>query len=101
MTNDNTHGIQVASAAELTEEHFEEEFESPAEYHRMAARHFSAAAKHHLAAAAADDEGDTDGTSQHAFQAFRHQLNAVQYAEIAVMDNDNLEDGLDDANTET
>lgn len=101
MTNDNTHGIQVASAAELTEARFEEEFETPAEYHRMAARHFSAAAKHHLAAAAADDEGDSDGTAQHAFQAFRHQLNAVQYAEIAVMDNDNLEDGLDDANTET
>jgi len=55
-----------------------------------------AAAKHHLAAASADDEGDADGTARHAFQAFRHQLNAVQYAEIAVMDNDSLDDESDD-----
>lgn len=62
----------------------------------MAALHFSAAAKHHLAAATADDEGDNNSTARHAFQTFRHQLDAVQYAEIAVMDNDSLEDDRDD-----
>lgn len=96
MTNQNTPLTQSDTSVELTEEHFEEEDETAAEYHRMAALHFSAAAKHHLAAAMADDEGDNDSTARHAFQAFRHQLNAVQYAEIAVMDNDSLEDDSDD-----
>ena len=96
MTNENTPVTQSNTNVELTEEHFEEEYETAAEYHRMAAMHFSAAAKHHLAAATADDKGDNDSTARHAFQAFRHQLNAVQYAEIAVMDNDSLEDDSED-----
>lgn len=96
MTNENTPVTQLDTRVELTEEHFEEEYETAGEYHRMAAMHFSAAAKHHLAAATADDEGDTEGTARHAFQAFRHQLNAVQYAEIAVMDSDSLDDERDD-----
>ena len=96
MTNENTPVTESETSAELTEEHFEEEYETAGEYHRMAAMHFSAAAKHHLAAAAADDEGDNESTARHAFQAFRHQLNAVQYAEAAVMDNDSLEDESDD-----
>jgi len=96
MTNENTPVNESGASAELTEEHFEGEFETAGEYHRMAAMHFSAAAKRHLAAAAADDEGDNESTARHAFQAFRHQLNAVQYAEIAVMDNDSLEDVIDD-----
>lgn len=96
MTNENTPVTESETSAELTEEHFEEEYETAGEYHRMAALHFSAAAKHHLAAAAADDEGDNENTARHAFQAFRHQLNAVQYAETAVMDNDGLEDESDD-----
>jgi len=96
MTNENTPDMPADTTVELTEEHFEEEeYETVGEYHRMAALHFSAAAKHHLLAAAADDEGDTESTARHAFQAFRHQLNGVQYAEIAVMDNENLEDDSD------
>jgi hypothetical protein len=62
----------------------------------MAARHFEAAAMHHRLAATADEDGDAESTAKHAFQAFRHQLNAVQYAEIAVMDNSNLDDELFD-----
>jgi hypothetical protein len=62
----------------------------------MSARHFSAAAKHHLLAANADDEGDNEAVASHAFRAYRHQLNGLQYAEIAVMDNENLEDELDE-----
>jgi hypothetical protein len=96
MTNENTPTIPVETIAELLEENFEEEFESAGEYHRMAARHFEAAAKHHRLAATSDDDGDNERTAQHAFQAFRHQLNAVQYAEIAVMDNENLDEELDD-----
>ena len=96
LTHENTTVTQSDTSVELTEEHFEEEYDTAAEYHRMAAMHFSAAAKHHLAAATADDEGDNDRTARHAFQAFRHQLNAVQYAEIAVMDNDSLDDDSDD-----
>lgn len=92
MINESKPDLQALSEVMLTEADFDEEFENPAEYHRMAARHFAAAAKHHLAAAAADDDGDSDSTASHAFQAYRHQLNGVQYAEIAVMDNDNLED---------
>lgn len=95
MTDENTPAKLVDTTVELTPEHFEEELETAAEYHRMAAMHFSAAAKHHQLAATADDEGDAESTAHHAFQAFRHQLNGVQYAEIAVMDNDNLDDEND------
>jgi hypothetical protein len=96
MTNENTPAIPTETIAEFLEESFEEEFETAAEYHRMAARHFEAAAKHHRLAATSDDDGDNESTARHAFQAFRHQLNAVQYAEIAVMDNENLDEELDD-----
>ena len=96
MTKENTPVTESETSDELTEEHYEEEYESAGESHRMAAFHFSAAAKHHLAAATADDEGDHKSTAHHAFQAFRHQLNAVQYAEIAVMDNDSLDDESED-----
>lgn len=82
--------------ASSMEEHFDDEFESIGDHHRMAAHHFSAAAKHHMAAAAADDEGLDDAAAHHAFLAYRHQLNAVQYAEIAVMDSETLEDAEDE-----
>jgi hypothetical protein len=75
----------------------DEEYETAADQHRMAAHHFAAAAKHHLAAAEADDAGNDEANARHAYLAYRHQLNAVQYAEIAVMDNESLEDSLDDA----
>jgi hypothetical protein len=65
----------------------DEEFETAAEYHRLAA-------KHHLLAAEVDDEGDNETNARHAYLAYRHQLNGVQYAEIAAMNNDNLKDDL-------
>ena len=95
MTNEIIPDTQENFDDELAVENLDDEFETVAQYHRMAALHFSAAAKHHLAAAAADDEDDVESTARHAFQAFRHQLNAVQYAEIAVMDNDGLDDDID------
>jgi hypothetical protein len=82
-------------ASPVTDEMAEEEFETIGDYHRMAAHHFTAAAKHHLAAAAADDEGDEETNARHAFLAYRHQLNGVQCAEIAMMEGDALDDEFD------
>lgn len=73
----------------------EDEFESMGDHHRAAAQHFAAAARHHLVAAEAADEGDDDTTNRHAYMAYRHQLNGVQYAEIAVMDSESVEDALE------
>ena len=84
-----------AAAPESTQDFFEEEIGSIGEHHRMAAHHFAAAARHHLAAAAADDSGDDEINARHAHLAYRHQLNRVQYAEIAVMDNEAPKDELD------
>ncbi len=85
MSNENS---AIDSSADLQDD----DFESIGQYHRMAAHHFSAAAKHHLAAALADDEGEEDAAARHAHLAYRHQLNGMQYAEVAVMDSDSLED---------
>lgn len=97
MTNDHPPAPAPATAtaadnpSELLVDDVEEELETAAEYHRMAAHHFELAAKHHRVAAAADDIGDDDAYSHHAYLAYRHQLNAVQYSEIAAMDNENLD----------
>jgi hypothetical protein len=73
----------------------EEEFETLGDHHRMAAHHFAAAAKYHALAAIADDDGDDETCARHAYAAYRHQLNAVQYAEIAVMDSESMDDEED------
>ena len=93
MTSEKTTGNRADTAS--MEKHVDEEFESIGDHHRMAAHHFAAAAKHHLAAAAADDEGLDDAAAHHAFLAYRHQLNGVQYAEIAAMESDSLGDEFD------
>ena len=79
----------------VTEESGEEDFETIGDYHRMAAHHFQAAAKHHLTAATADDDGDDATVARHAFLAYRHQLNGIQCAEIALMESDGLDDEFD------
>jgi hypothetical protein len=96
MTHD-THTPMSDNPAELLERDFDDEPDSIGDHHRMAAHHFAAAAKHHLAAADADDEGDASANLLHAHLAYRHQLNAQQYAEIAAMDNDGLDDDEFDA----
>ena len=99
MSQDHTPNTQD-NAADFDTAHDaagDDDFESIGDHHRMAAHHFSAAAKHHLAAAVADDEGDDEANARHAHLAYRHQLNGVQYAEIAVMDNESLEDAIEDA----
>lgn len=65
---------------------FTDDLESPSESHRMAAYHFKQAYLQHELAASAFDGGDQNATDMHAFIAYRHQLNAVQFAEIAVME---------------
>jgi len=80
MTSENhVHEVDV-------EGDFADEFDSPSENHRMAAHHFSEAAKEHELAADACDAGDQTASELHSFKAYRHQLNAVQYSEIAVME---------------
>jgi hypothetical protein len=82
MTSEN----QANEVAVDVESDFAEEFDSPSENHRMAAHHFSEAAKEHELAADAYDAGDQTSSEMHSFKAYRHQLNAVQYSEIAVME---------------
>jgi hypothetical protein len=77
---------------EEVEELLDDALDTVGDVHRLAAHHFAAAAKYHLLAATADDEGDDEANARHAHRAYRHQLNAVQYAEIAVMDNESLDD---------
>jgi hypothetical protein len=73
----------------VSEEHledFEDIYESPSDCHRAAAYHFRQAAKQQDLAAQACDNANQDEADLHAFNAYRHQLNAIQYAEMAVMD---------------
>ena len=74
---------------------FDEDSDTIGDYHRMAAHHFQASAKHHMAAATADDDGNDAAAARHAYLAYRHQLNGVQYAEIAAMESESLEDVFD------
>jgi len=73
-------------------EELDDDFENIAEQHRMAAHHFKQAARHHLLAADANESGDPELTARHAFLAYRHRLAASQYAEIAALDDDSLDD---------
>ena len=82
--------VTAASEDEL------DEFESVGDHHRAAAEHFAAAARHHLLAAAADDEGDAENADRHSYLAYRHRLNGMQYAEIAVMDSESPDDVIGD-----
>ena len=87
MNNDSLHEIQVVPADPLPSDHSDDvEYESVGDYHRQAAHHFSSASMHHLKAADADDDGDEEALILHAHLAYRHQLNGIQYAEIAAME---------------
>ena len=99
MSTDNT--SQHAANTDTANASEDDNVESIGECHRMAAHHFAAAAKHHLAAGAADDEGLDDAAAHHAFLAYRHQLNGVQYAEIAVMNSETLDDADEELDDDT
>lgn len=78
-----------------SEDDLDDEFESVGDHHRAAARHFAAAARHHLAAATAEDEGDSATADRHTYLAYRQRLNGVQYAEIAVMDSESVDEVIE------
>jgi hypothetical protein len=84
--------------AQFPVEHFDEGYETTGDHHRLAAQHFSAAAKHHLRAATADDDGDEQTKASHAYLAYQHQLNGVQYAEIAALNSESIEEQLTEEN---
>lgn len=92
MNQDTLQEIQIVPTDDAPNDAFEDEFETIGDYHRKAAHHFAQAARHHLAAADADEEGDEEAMDLHAFKAYRHQLNGVQCAEIAVMESDTDEE---------
>ncbi|MEI6601433.1 MAG: hypothetical protein WCN21_13210 [Comamonadaceae bacterium] len=98
MTSQSNLEPLAKALAQFPVEHFDEEYETSGDHHRMAAQHFSAAAKHHLLAARADDDGDEDSNARHAYLAYQHQLNAVQYAEIAALNTDSMEEELAEEN---
>jgi hypothetical protein len=89
MTNEHTLVPADHADEDFLNDHPEDvEFESLGDYHRMAAMHYSQAAKHHTLAGDADDHGHEESRNSHAFLAYRHQLVANQYAEIAVIESD-------------
>jgi hypothetical protein len=78
--------INKAHESEEALEEFDDIYESPSDCHRAAAYHFKEAAKQQELAAEACDNANQDEADLHAFNAYRHQLNAIQYSEMAVMD---------------
>ncbi len=90
MTNEHTLVPENPIDEELLSEHDDDNMETLADYHRMASLHYAQAAKHHTLAADADDHGHDESRNSHAFLAYRHQLVANQYAEIAVIESDDL-----------
>ena len=77
--------------SELVEE-YEEEFETPAELHRMAAFHLMQASKQHELAAEAFENDDQVTCDLHALRAYKHELNARQYSEMAMMNANDIDD---------
>ena len=86
--------------SELVEE-YEEEFETPAELHRMAAYHFMQASKQHELAAEAFENDDQITCDLHSLRAYKHELNGRQYSEMAMMDADDIDDIEDVEATQT
>lgn len=90
MTNAHTLDPENHVDADLLDE--DEAYETIGDYHRIAALHYSQAAKHHSLAADADDQGHEEARNSHVFLAYRHKLMANQYAELAVIESDELGD---------
>lgn len=69
----------------------EDDFVSIAHCHALAAQHFQEAAKQHLQAADAYEAGNLYETHRRAYLAYRHQLLATQYAEMAAIEEEDLD----------
>jgi hypothetical protein len=76
----------------------DDEFVSISQCHALAAQHFLEAAKQHGLAAEAYDAGNLYETHRRGYLAYRNQLLATQYAEMAAIDEDDEE--FDDENSE-
>ena len=77
--------------SELIEE-YQDEIETPGELHRMAAYHLIQASKQHELAAEAFENDDQVSCDLHSLRAYKHELNARQYSEMAMMDIDDIDD---------
>jgi hypothetical protein len=66
-------------------------FVSSSQCHALAAQHFLEAAKQHGLAAEAYDAGNLYETHRRGYLAYRNQLLATQYAEMAAIDEDDEE----------
>ena len=86
--------------SELIEE-YQEEFETPAELHRMATYHLMQASKQHELAAEAFENDDQITCDLHSLRAYKHELNGRQYSEMAMMDADDIDDVEDLEATQT
>jgi hypothetical protein len=86
--------------SELVEE-YQDEIETPGELHRMAAYHFMQASKQHELAAEAFENDDQVTCDLHSLRAYKHELNARQYSEMAMMDADDIDDVEDVEATQT
>jgi hypothetical protein len=86
MTND----IQNEAEHEH-DELLDDEFVSISQCHALAAQHFLEAAKQHGLAAEAFDAGNLYETHRRGYLAYRNQLLATQYAEMAAIDEDDEE----------
>lgn len=81
---------------EEPEEFLKEDYVSAAQYHVLAAQHFQFAANQHRHAADAYETGNLYETHRRAYLAYRHQLLASQYAEMAALEEDEGEDMMED-----
>jgi hypothetical protein len=77
--------------AEILDE-YQEEIETPSELHRMAAYHLMQAAKQHEIAANSLDNDDQITCDLHSLRAYKHEINARQYSEMAMMDTNDIDD---------
>ena len=75
----------------MTTVHEHEVHHTAAMDHRKAAHHFEAAAKHQLLAAEADENDDEVVAAHHAYLAYGHQIQAVQYAEKASVEDESVD----------
>ena len=86
MTND------IQNEAEYEhDELLDDEFVSISQCHALAAQYFLEAAKQHGLAAEAYDAGNLYETHRRGYLAYRNQLLATQYAEMAAIDEDDEE----------
>jgi ABC-type transporter lipoprotein component MlaA len=88
-----TQDIQHESAAE---KFLEEEYVNAAQCHVLAAQHFQSAARQHHEAAAAYESGNLYETHRRAYLAYRHQLLAMQYSEMAALEEEDEDELMED-----